>query len=59
MLYVKHRGQSIKELRRLFKIYDLLDVKHRGYIIRKLRRLLKIYDKLVSTIEIKELKSSK
>jgi hypothetical protein len=59
MLDVKHRGQSIKELRKLFKIYDMLNVKHRGYKIRKLKRLLKIYDKLVSTIEIKELKSLK
>ena len=54
---VKHKGPSIKELRKLFKIYDLLDVKHKGHKgrrIRKLERLLKIYDKL----GIKELRNS-
>jgi hypothetical protein len=54
MLDVKHRAQNIRELRRLFKIYDMLNVKEsessKGYS--------KSITSWESSIEIEELKSS-
>jgi hypothetical protein len=38
MLDVKHRMQDIRELRRLLKIFDMLEIKRRGHGIKELRR---------------------